>query len=438
MIPQLERETTISSSDSVPQWSLATKFVFRFIFSYFLIYVYPYSVGSRGASSKLTHPITHLWEAVVPWVGTDILHIPGSYPENANGSGDQLYDYVMWLCVAGLAVIVAVVWSAVDRKRPNYRVLYEWLRIFMRLTVAGAMIAYGLCKLFPMQFPPFPLWRLVDTYGQTHPMGLLWTFMEASRGYAILGGVGEFTGGILLIFPSFTTLGALISFGMMSNVFALNVFYDVPRKIFCVNLLLMCVFLILPDAKRMFDLFFLNRTAKLYKSPPMFKDKKFNLALLLLQYLVGISLLVAWIQTAHSIAVTEAAQVDPQIRGIWVVDEFAVDNIQRPPLVTDTGRWRRVIFDAPDALLVQGTDGIMKEFPLQLDFAHKTFTLGVESHVRGTFTMDESHPGQVVLDGMLDGHHLNAMLKREDLSDRTKFILINRGVHWITDAPHNR
>ena len=246
-------------------------------------------------------------------------------------------------------------------------------------------------------------------------MGLLWDIHGGVQRLRHSRRSGrKFTGGILLIFPSFTTLGALISFGMMSNVFALNVFYDVPRKIFCVNLLLMCVFLILPDAKRMFDLFFLNRTAKLYKSPPMFKDKKFNLALLLLQYLVGISSLVAWIQTAHSIAVTEAAQVDPQIRGIWVVDEFAVDNIQRPPLVTDTGRWRRVIFDAPDALLVQGTDGIMKEFPLQLDFAHKTFTLGVESHVRGTFTMDESHPGQVVLDGMLDGHHLNAMLKRED------------------------
>lgn len=438
MLPQLQRETTISSPDTAPQWSLATKVTFRFIFSYFLIFVYPYAVGSRGSGSSLTHPITRLWEAVVPWVGTNILHIPGKITEIANGSGDQLYDYVMWLCVAVLAAIATVVWSALDRERANYRVLYEWLRIFMRLTVAGAMIAYGLCKLIPMQFPPFPLWRLVDTYGQSHPMGLLWTFMEASRGYAVLGGLGEFAGGILLIFPSFTTLGALISFLMMSNVFALNVFYDVPRKIFCVNLLLMCAFLMLPDAKRMFDFFILNRAAKLYKSPPMFKDKKYNLALLLLQYLVGISLLVVWIQSAHTIAVKEAAQVDPQIRGIWTVDDFAVDNIQRPPLVTDTERWRRVIFDAPDTVLVQGTDGIMKLFPLHLDFARKKFTLGDENNLRGRFTIDDSQPDRVLLGGQLDGHQLNATLRREDLSDKTKFILLNRGVHWITDYPHNR
>jgi hypothetical protein len=200
----------------------------------------------------------------------------------------------------------------------------------------------------------------------------------------------------------------------------------------------MCAFLLLPDAKNMFDFFFLNRAAKLYKSPPMFQDKKLNLALLLLQFVVGVTLLVLWTETAHNIAVKEAAQVDPQIRGIWRVDEFAIDNVQRPPLVTDTARWRRVIFDAPDMLLVQGTDGIMKEFPLHLDFAHGTLTLGDEKHVRGTFTIDQSQPDRILLGGRLDGRPLNARLKREDMSDKTNFTLINRGVNWITDYPHNR
>ncbi len=44
MIPQLQQEKPVSSQETVPEWSLATKIAFRFVLSYFLLYVYPRAV----------------------------------------------------------------------------------------------------------------------------------------------------------------------------------------------------------------------------------------------------------------------------------------------------------------------------------------------------------------------------------------------------------
>src|SRR5689334_17134215 len=99
MIPQLQREAEVAASESAPQWSTLQKIGFRFAFSYFLLYVYPHSVGSLGAGVKYSNPLRDMWHAVVPWVGTHILHLTGDFTEVANGSGDQLYDYVLLFCI---------------------------------------------------------------------------------------------------------------------------------------------------------------------------------------------------------------------------------------------------------------------------------------------------------------------------------------------------
>jgi uncharacterized membrane protein YphA (DoxX/SURF4 family) len=42
-------------------------------------------------------------------------------------------------------------------------------------------------------------------------MGLLWAFMGMSHAYSFFGGVGEMLGGLLLLVPSFTALGSLVT-----------------------------------------------------------------------------------------------------------------------------------------------------------------------------------------------------------------------------------
>src|ERR1700755_2472893 len=99
MIPQLQKEGSVSTPDMSPQWSLSTLIAFRFTFAYFILWVYPRAIGSLGKGIEYSNPLRTMWHAVVPWVGTHILHLTGDFTEVANGSGDQLYDYVLIFCI---------------------------------------------------------------------------------------------------------------------------------------------------------------------------------------------------------------------------------------------------------------------------------------------------------------------------------------------------
>lgn len=445
MMPQPQQETHTLSAPSLPRWSLATRVGFRFAFSYFLLWIAPGAVGALGLQERaISTPFrdlwVSLWHQVVPWVGANVLHLQGSLAEVGNGSGDELYDYILILCIFVLAAVVTVIWSVLDRKRPEYRQLYAWLRFFMRMTAGAAMIGYGLKKVFWSQFPEPPLAKLVDTFGQTSPMGLLWTFMGESRLYSLAGGIGETLGGVLLFIPRLTTLGAIVSFGMMCNVLLLNLAYDVPRKIYSVHLVLICLFLLLPDVRRLANVFLFNRRAEPVEEAPLFKDKQFNFAALLLQFVFLILVVFITGKQAYLDSVQLATHLPAPIRGIWSVEEFTVDGVPHPPLLTDRERWNRVIFDNANLLTIQPMDGSLLQYDLKLDpdLRNFSFTRPGSTAVEGAFTLSQPQWDRITMQGKFDGRPVSANLHRVNLSDPSQFLLTNRGFHWVNDSMHNR
>ena len=54
---------------------------------------------------------------------------------------------------------------------------------------------------------------------------------------------------------------------------------------------------------------------------------------------------------------------------------------------------------------------------------------------KANFTFQRVAPDQLTLDGEMDSHKLHMQLQ---LVDRSKFLLINRGFHWIQEYPLNR
>ena len=437
MIPQLQRDTPVSLPEETSSWRLSTRIAFRFVFCYFLLYVYPRSVGSLGSGVNYSNPLRDFWHLLVPWVGNNLLHIQSEIVEVANGSGDQIYDYVQLLCIAAIAAIATVIWSVLDRKRPNYRTLYEWLRLLMRMTLAVSMISYGANKIFRMQFAEPSLGWLMGSYAESSPMRLLWTFMGMSRAYSFFAGCAEMLGGLLLILPRFTTLGVMVSAGVLTNVLMLNLFYDVPRKIYTIHLLLMCLFLLLPDMKRLLDFFVLNRRAQLTTTPPLFADKLLNKGLVLLQLGIGVGALIICSNQAYHDAVKAATHLPPPIRGVWTVDQFVLDGNTHPPLMTDEERWQHVVFDDPESLTIQPMDGSLRLYDLHMDLPSKDFTFSKPNDPRwqAQFTLNNPGPDRMTLDGRFEGHHVSATLSRNDLSDPKKFLLLNRGIHWVTPYP---
>ncbi len=443
MIPQLQRDTPVSSPQIAPHWSLATRIGFRFAFCYFFLYTSPGAVGSLGLNEKISgyrSIFAGLWHQIVPWVGANILGLKGGLREIPNGSGDQLYDYVLLFCIFVVSCVATIIWSVLDRKRTNYQQLYQWLQLFMRLLLVTAMLTYGAAKILPMQFAPVPLARLVHPLGYTSPQGLLWIFMGYSEAYGFFGGFAELLGGLLVAVPRLTTLGALISIGALSNVLMLNLCYDVPRKIFTAHLLLVCTFLILPDIKRMTNLFILNRTTEAATTVPFLQDKLLNRGVLLLQYFYCAAILVIVLQVSYRGAVQNKDYTDPSLRGIWFVEQFSEDNVLRPPLVTDDQRWQYVVFDTNDFLTIQPMEGTLQLCKFTLNDSRSSLELVDFDNPtwKATFTLEPSGNDRIVMQGQANGHLVSATLHRVDLSNPTRFLLYNRGFHWVTPAPRWR
>jgi len=205
---------------------------------------------------------------------------------------------------------------------------------------------------------PFPyLTRLLEPYGNFSPMGVLWASIGAAPAYEVFAGCAEMLGGILLIVPRTTTLGALVCLADMIQVFMLNMTYDVPVKLLSFHLILLSVFLLAPDVQRLANLFFLNRAAGPSTQPPLFARPRANRIALVVQVLIGVWLMAmnaygSWIGW-HLYG---GGSPKSALYGIWNVEQLNIDGQTRSPLITDYGRWRRVIFDAPSRMAFQRMD----------------------------------------------------------------------------------
>ena len=82
-------------------------------------------------------------------------------------------------------------------------------------------------------------------------------------------GCAELLGGFLLMFPRTVTLGALICLADLTQIFMLNMTYDVPVKLFSFHLILISLLILAPDVKRLANFFFLNRPAEPTRRKPI-------------------------------------------------------------------------------------------------------------------------------------------------------------------------
>lgn len=110
-----------------------------------------------------------------------------------------------------------------------------------------------------MVFPS--LHQLATPLGDLLPMRLSWLFIGYSSPYQIFSGVMEVFAGSLLLYRRTATLGAFVAAGVFTNVMMLNMCYDIPVKIFSMQLVAVSLFLLANESKRMICFFILNKPA---------------------------------------------------------------------------------------------------------------------------------------------------------------------------------
>jgi hypothetical protein len=293
-------------------------------------------------------------------------------------------------------------------------------------------------KVIPLQMPFPSLTRLIEPYRDFSPMAVLWSSIGASPAYEIFTGCAEVLGGILLIVPRTTLLGAVVCLADMTQVFALNMTYDVPVKLFSFHLLLMALLLLAPEFERLTDFFIRNRSVGPSAQPELFGASRANRIALAAQLAFGIWLLgmnghngwTDWYKYG-------GGRPKSPLYGIWNVEALAIDGQLRSPLLTDYGRWRRAVFDVPDRMAFQRMDDSFARYGAAIDTNAKTIVLTKDSdkNWKARFTFRRAAEDQSTLDGKMDNHEIHMQLR---LVDRGKFLLASRGFRWIQEYPVNR
>ncbi|MBA82478.1 MULTISPECIES: hypothetical protein [unclassified Leeuwenhoekiella] len=406
-----------------PQWTVTEKILFRFLFLYFALFIV----------LRFMHQPA---EPLVRLVGHHVLNLKKDLSYFPTGSGDSTYAYVLLFLNALLASTCTTIWTLADRRRPAYNTLFYWFLVILRFFLAMMLLSYGFAKVYKTQFPEPSLLRLLQPLGNFSPMGLAWTYMGFSEAYNVYTGMLEVVGGLLLIWRKTTTLGALLTVGVMSHIVVMNFTYDIPVKLFSLHLLVMALILASTDRKRLYRIFFSNRsTASLLEYNPvknkLFGKIKVGLKLTALILFTGISI---W-QGYNAEREYGDKRAKPTLYGIWEVETMHINDSLIPPLLTNEQRWRYLVVDWKERATLKYITDEIKFMTLEVDSSKSEITL-----YEGEWKQEQNFKYSIendtlYLKGKLYGDNLEVKLKAKNKED---FLLTNRGFHWINEYPLNR
>ena len=367
--------------DPSVRWTPVRKFAFRFFSIYCCLYML-YTWLRFGTIPGLKELHWFLWpafNAVVRFFNDHLLHVRTILVEPSS-STDTSFSWAAQYTMLIVSIVVAFVWSTLDRKRSNYLTAEYWLRVAVRYFIAYFALYYGIIKLFALQMPFPSLSQLSTPLGDLSPTRLSWMFIGASTSYQVFSGVIETMAGIFLINRRTVTLGALLSTAVFGNVVALNFSYDIPVKLMSAHFFILSGYLLLFESKRMID-FFLNKPTVSTNLYNVSFDKKWEkygriAAKVAFVYVSVVMVFILSINTYKSQhLVVDTAPIE---QGVYDVKYFSL-NGDSVLAGRDSIRWRD--------LVLYGVTGSIKTAD----------TIFVQRYERGYFSFDVNAAGQTMI-----------------------------------------
>jgi hypothetical protein len=188
--------------------------VFAFLFLPFTYYFIP-NVGV--GLSQLVLPINR---EICSWFGVEI--------QNTYLVSDSLafYSTALLLLLFSGMISLLIYWKF----KKHLPEIQKTLLGMMILLLAYFLIRYGLDKIFHRQFYTPAANTLHTPTGQLGKDILFWTSMGTSSFYNATMAIAEVLTGILLLINRTRFLGLLLAFGILGNIFAINVGFDITVK----------------------------------------------------------------------------------------------------------------------------------------------------------------------------------------------------------------
>jgi hypothetical protein len=415
-----------------PSWNKPRRIALRFLVCYFALYA-PVVLSDLGFLGFPTHWYDSVWQQTSKLIGGvfGITKRESMYVITRPDDGALLAARAITFAL--MAVVGTVMWTrrVTDSQADDYRI-YHWLRIGLRYVLAYASIHFAIVGLFRFQFPGLTPESLITPVGDMRPNELLWAFFGWSWIFTSFLGLSEIAAGALLLRRETTLLGALLLGTILSNVVLLNFTFDVPEKSLSPHLLAMMTVLVLPDAKRLFDVHVLGKSVPPadmgwdVPSDRALTRRKSFLKKCLIVLMVASPLFLIWKTRGYLFHHAKSP-----LAALYEVSSFTRDGQERPPIVGDSLRWRRaVISKQGDVLHVQMADSKWFSYGMAADTVkHRiALTAPIASEWRSakpdmltkdtprqdTVSYMRTRAGHLELKGNIAKHALTVTLERVD------------------------
>jgi hypothetical protein len=144
----------------------------------------------------------------------------------------------------------------------------------------------------------------------------------------------------------------------------LNYAYDVPVKQLSLNLVFASLVLVVPDARRLFDVLVRNR-------PSEAADQLFVLPRWLAMVRRFAKPIIVVVAIAAPLVASTFIRVrllkKPPLFGVYEVTRFTKNGTTPPPLRTDSTQWRRVFFSRPGMMSIGLMNDSLRMFEARVD-----------------------------------------------------------------------
>ncbi|MFM2394461.1 MAG: hypothetical protein RLZZ546_2443 [Bacteroidota bacterium] len=377
-----------------------------------------------------------IWNFPVQWISRNILGNGEALSTEVTGSGDTTFHWILFFLHIVISLVSALFICFLDKRRKSYIELFEYIKVYVRYYLAYFLLFYGIIKIFCLQMPSPYLTTLNQPLGDFTPMGLLWSFIGASKSYSILIGATETLAGCLLMFRKSYVLGAFLTFLVMLNVFVLNMCYDVPVKLFSFFLIIVSLYLLHPYFTNLYHLIISKKQIIVREDKPLFKNKRWQAPLSIAKFLIIVWMFYTNISGILKIQ-KEFGSLAPTapLHGKYRAITYNISENMYHPFWNDSKNIKELIIDKTGigyakVTMVNDNENFVS---FHVDTTHKIIYMGIKGKTNpDTLTYSIPKPNQLLVG--YNSKDLKILFDRQ-VED---YKLERRGFHWINEVPYNR
>lgn len=367
------------------------------------------------------------FEQAVRWTGNYLFQLPEGYTSQLSSDSTGALIHVF-----NISIIAILLGLSTFRIQFDYPKAWYWFSVVVSYYLALQLLLYGFNKVFKCQFfIPEPN-TLYTTVGETPRDLLFWSVMGSAYGYTVFGGVLEVIAGCLLLLKRTRLLGALMAFGILANVVAINFGFNISVKLYSSFYCFLAGLLITAQAKRLYAFFIQNKHISNSLWFPTYtpsQQKIYASTKIFIVWLLFFEALAPYF-TNHNF--NDDTQTRPAFHGAYTVQSFIQNNIPFPPVEGYAFRWKRAFVHRRGYFIVQTMDDNMQDYHFEYDRQAQLFRL-THPISQEEYWLDYSQPNAqtLLLKGEIDEQEVQIRLSSLNWK---QLPLLQQEFHWTIDG----